>query len=220
MDWTWMAAALAVIALLAGLGWIWHTRRQQDAQPLAAHDRFTPVAALSDVQMTLMQYLVEAFAGRPVLFRAPLSQLVAPRGAGDRLQTQRRLAQHPDGDDGAHVHAQAAARRGAGLADAGLQVVEVGQQAHRAVVVGRAVGGHRDAAGGAVEQLHAQALLQRLHVLGDGGLGQRQRIGGARECAGFNDTGEYAHGLYLVHRPSWNPDNGWISAHRTRFCGR
>ena len=58
MDWTWMAAALAVIALLAGLGWIWHARRQQDAQPLAAHDRFTPVAALSDVRTSLMMYVV------------------------------------------------------------------------------------------------------------------------------------------------------------------
>ena len=121
---------------------------------------------------------------------------------------------------GAHVHPQAAHGVGAGVGHAGFNVIQVRQQPHGALVVGRAIGRHGHAAGGAVEQLHAQALLQRLHVLGDGGLGQRQRIGGARECAGFNDTGEYAHGLYLVHRPSWNPDNGWISAHRTKFCGR
>ena len=94
MDWSWIVVTLAVPALLAGAWWGWRARRARDVPPLAAHDRFTPVAALSDVQMALMQYLVEAFAGRPVLFRAPLSQLVAPRGAGDRLQTQRRLAQH------------------------------------------------------------------------------------------------------------------------------
>jgi len=74
----------------------------------------------------------------------------------------------------AHIHAQAPARVGAGVGHARLDVIEVGEQANGALVVGGAVRRHGDASRGAVEQLHAQALFQRLHMLGDRGLGQAQ----------------------------------------------
>jgi hypothetical protein len=47
---------------------------------------------------------------------------------------------------GAHIHAQAPARRGTRLAEAGFHIVEVGQQPHDTVVVGRAIGRDGDAA--------------------------------------------------------------------------
>jgi hypothetical protein len=124
---------------------------------------------------------------------------------------------------GAHVHAQPAARVGARVRHAGLDIVQIGEQAHGAVVVGSAVGRHRHAACGAVEQLHAQALLQRLHMLGHGGLGQVERIRRPGERAGLHHPHEYAHGLYLVHGFSLNLSGSthqWVLKNsHTAFAG-
>ncbi len=91
--WPWIAT-LALLVLLGALGAWWFRRRGRpdDDLPPGANERFSAVPAISPVQLDLLQYLVHAFAGRPVLFRAPLSHLVAVRGARDRALAQRRLA--------------------------------------------------------------------------------------------------------------------------------
>ena len=48
----------------------------------------------------------------------------------------------------------------------------------------------RRAAPEPIEQLHAQLVLERAHVLGHGGLGEVERLGGAREAAELGDLGE------------------------------
>ena len=67
---------------------------------------------------------------------------------------------------GAHVHPQPAHGVGAGVGHAGFNVIQVRQQPHGALVVGRAIGRHGHAAGGAVEQLHA-GLPPTLVLVGD-----------------------------------------------------
>ncbi|CPJ60674.1 Uncharacterised protein [Bordetella pertussis] len=52
--------------------------------------------------------------------------------------------------------------------------------------------GQAKPARGPVEQRHAQALLQRLQLGGDGGLGQRQRFGGLGQIAQAGDGDEGA----------------------------
>ncbi|MPM59841.1 hypothetical protein SDC9_106687 [bioreactor metagenome] len=99
----------------------------------------------------------------------------------------------------AHINAQSPARRGARLGHAGFQLVEIGEQAHGAVVIGGAVGGHGHAACGAVEQLDLEPVFQRLHVLGDGGFWQLQRVGSECERARLHHAREDAHCVYLVH---------------------
>lgn len=92
-SWIWIAVGSVVLAALAA-AWAWRRQRGAAAAPPATHQRFAAAPAISPAQTELLLYLVDAFAGRPVLFRVPLSQLVAPRGAGDRLRTQHRLAEH------------------------------------------------------------------------------------------------------------------------------
>ena len=91
-SWPWIAAGLVLVVLLA-VGWTRYRRKTDEEPAPGTHVRFAAAAAISPVQTELLLYLMDAFAGRPVLFRVPLSQLVTPRGAGDRLQTQRRLAE-------------------------------------------------------------------------------------------------------------------------------
>src|SRR5262249_24944217 len=55
---------------------------------------------------------------------------------------------------------------------------------------GRAGGGGRGAAAEAVEQLYAELVLERAHVLGDGRLREKKRLGGTREAAELGDFGE------------------------------
>ena len=89
--WLWLALLLVVVAIV----FLWWQRRQADDDaPLSEDDRFAPVAAISPVEMELLNYLVRAFPGRPVLFRSALSRLVAVRRAQRRLGAQQRLATH------------------------------------------------------------------------------------------------------------------------------
>lgn len=71
-----------------------------------------------------------------------------------------------------HVHPQAAPGRGGGGGNAGIGIVQIGQQAHHALVVRSAVGRDLHAPGGAVQELHTQACFELLHQLGDGGAAQ------------------------------------------------
>lgn len=89
--WLWMVAAAALLAALLAAFWLLR-RRGGAEQPLGPDDRFAPVAALSPAEMALLDYLVRAFPGRPVLFRVPLSRLLTVRRTGNRLAAQRRLA--------------------------------------------------------------------------------------------------------------------------------
>ncbi|MCY1224398.1 hypothetical protein D9M72_365540 [compost metagenome] len=101
---------------------------------------------------------------------------------------------------GAHVDAQPPRGVGLRIRHAGFHVVEVVQQPRGALEVGGAVGRDGDAPGRAVEQLHAQARFQRLDLLGDGALGQGQRVGGTGEGAGFDHADKDPHCLDLIHR--------------------
>ncbi|HMT16989.1 MAG: DUF2726 domain-containing protein [Proteobacteria bacterium] len=88
--WLWMAPALLLLVALAAFRLL--RRRGGAERPLGEDDRFAPVAALSPAEMALLDYLVRAFPGRPVLFRVPLSRLLTVRRAGSRLGAQQRLA--------------------------------------------------------------------------------------------------------------------------------
>ena len=88
----WLVLAVALAGLAA---WWWSRQARSAASPaLGANDRFGAVAAISPVQWDMLSYLNQAFPGRPVLFRAGLSQLVAVRQAQNRAAAQQRLAQH------------------------------------------------------------------------------------------------------------------------------
>jgi len=98
-----------------------------------------------------------------------------------------------------HVHPQAAPGRGGGGGNAGIGIVQVGQQAHHALVVGGAIGRDLHAPGGAVQELHAQARFELLHQLRDGGAAQVQGEGSLGEAAGFHNAGEGLQGVKTVH---------------------
>ena len=88
----WLVLAVALAGLAA---WWWSRQARSAASPaLGANDRVGAVAAISPVQWDMLSYLNQAFPGRPVLFRAGLSQLVAVRQAQNRAAAQQRLAQH------------------------------------------------------------------------------------------------------------------------------
>lgn len=92
--WAGLAALVALVAAAALLGLWWRRRGAAQGAPLDPSDRFSRVAALSPVEGQLLDYLVRAFPGRAVLFRAPLSRIVAVRRARNRLDAQQRLADH------------------------------------------------------------------------------------------------------------------------------
>jgi hypothetical protein len=87
-----MLAALALGAALAAAWWL--RQKALRPAPFEASDRFAPAAALTEIEADLLNYLVRAFPGRPVLFRSPLSKIVAVRRAQHRMGAQQRLAAH------------------------------------------------------------------------------------------------------------------------------
>ena len=92
MQWLWLAALLV---LLLALGWLWSRKRAtQPAGSLGEGDQFSAAPAISEAEMALLDYLVMAFPGRPVLFRSNLSNLVAVRKAQSRLGAQQWLSGH------------------------------------------------------------------------------------------------------------------------------
>lgn len=91
--WWWVIAALALLVLLV-LWWRVRAAGGSGDAPLSEDDQFSATAAISQPEMELLAYLVSAFPGRPVLFRAALSHLVAVRKASSRLGAQQRLASH------------------------------------------------------------------------------------------------------------------------------
>ncbi|MFT3779485.1 MAG: DUF2726 domain-containing protein [Ottowia sp.] len=91
--WWWSIALLALLALIA-LWWRQRSAGGDGEASLAEGDQFSATAALSQAEMELLDYLVRAFPGRPVLFRSALSHLVAVRKAQSRLGAQQRLATH------------------------------------------------------------------------------------------------------------------------------
>ena len=62
--------------------------------------------------------------------------------------------------------------------------------------------GHRRAAGAAVQQPDAELALERGDLLRDGGLGQRERLGRARERAAPGDLAEREQAAWIEHRRS------------------
>ncbi len=84
---------------------------------------------------------------------------------------------------GADVDADAPVRTGARARRVVVHVVELADEARRALVVGRALGRHVDAPRRPLQKLRPQVLLQVLHELGHRGAGDVHRVGGAREAA-------------------------------------
>ena len=62
--------------------------------------------------------------------------------------------------------------------------------------------GHRRTAGAAVQQPDAELALERGDLLRDGGLGQRERLGRARERAAPCDLAEGEQAAWVEHRRS------------------
>ncbi len=98
-----------------------------------------------------------------------------------------------------HIHAQAPTRCVGRSRQAGLGIVQVGEQAHDPFVVRGAIGGDVDLACGAVEQLHSQMRFQLLHQLRHTRLARMQRFGGLGEAAGFRHADEGLHRVDTVH---------------------
>lgn len=89
----WIVGLLAVGALAATVWWM---RQRQGAvpAPIASTDQFTVTPVMSAAEMELLNYLAQAFHGRPVLFRVALSHMVSARKTQDRRSTQQRLGTH------------------------------------------------------------------------------------------------------------------------------
>lgn len=98
-----------------------------------------------------------------------------------------------------HVDAQAPLGAPGGVAEGGLGLLHLRQDAGAMLVVGGPVRGQADAAGGAVEQAHLQQGLQVLDDGGDGGPGQAQGFRRPGEAVGVHHPGEDLHGLKAVH---------------------
>lgn len=107
---------------------------------------------------------------------------------------------HEDGERGADVDPQASLGVGLGQRHAAVELVEFAEQADDALIVGGAVGGHRDPPGGAVEQLGADMGLQALDQLGDGGFWDAHGFRGLAKGAGLDNPDEGAHGGELIHQ--------------------
>ncbi len=101
-----------------------------------------------------------------------------------------------------NVHLEPAARAGLGARHARFKFFHLAQQAAGALVIGGAVGRHRDLARGAVEQLGVQRQLQRLDQPRHRRLGHAHGVGGLGECAGFHDPYKGLHCGKLVHEKS------------------
>lgn len=91
LGWWWLAIGLALLAVLLVK---WRGAPHQSPEPLAQNDLFAATSAMSSVEMALLDYLVRAFPGRPVLFRMALSRLVTVRKTQSRLAAQQRLGTH------------------------------------------------------------------------------------------------------------------------------
>ena len=65
--------------------------------------------------------------------------------------------------------------------------------------------GRLDPAAGAIEQLRAEALLERPHLQRDSGLGDAEPLGGLREAPPFDDGAERGE-LARVHKRSLSQD--------------
>ena len=92
----------------------------------------------------------------------------------------------------------------AGLQRAGLLKLVLArfQQPHGAADIFKeqaAVFGEGNAARRAYKQARAKLLLELLDALADGGLGEKQILGGERDVAGLGDLAEYAVKLQLDH---------------------
>src|SRR5450830_1522316 len=100
---------------------------------------------------------------------------------------------------GRHVDAQASLRTTRDVTERGFGLVDLGQDAHAALVVSRAVGREADAARGAVEQAHLQQAFQPLDDGGDRGARHIEIVGGARKAVGVDHGRKHLHCLKSVH---------------------
>ena len=115
------------------------------------------------------------------------------------VEIRQRRDDHPLPQAAGHLDPQAPAGARMGARQRVLGVADVGQDAPAMLVVGGAVGGDIDLAGGAVEQLDRQPVFQRLDEGGHRGLRHMQLLRRAREAAGVDHLHEYFHRLQLVH---------------------
>ncbi len=79
-------------------------------------------------------------------------------------------------------------------------LTHVGKDGDTPVVIRRAIGRHAHAAGGAVQQLHAERDLELLEQRRGRGLREPQAIRGSRDPTGLDYADEDLHRLQLVHR--------------------
>ena len=115
-----------------------------------------------------------------------------PEG-GDRARDDR------PGGGGEGGHAQAPAGVLGDLAELGLGGGDLGQDALGVADEHLAAGGQADAARLALDQLHADLLLEPRDLLRDGGLGVVERLGGGGEGASQRDLAQDAQQAEIVH---------------------
>jgi len=119
---------------------------------------------------------------------------------GVALQEQRpQAAQVRHGERQRRAQANGAAGVGVLAGDALLHLFDFAERAQGGFVVALAQGRDVQAARGAVEQAHAQALFQLDQAAADKLLGQPKVFGGGGETAGFHDLAKQAHVFEGVH---------------------
>ncbi len=118
---------------------------------------------------------------------------VAVRKLGKRRQQQ--IAAECD----RHVDPQLALRLGACIVQALLGVTQLVEDAPAAAQEIAPLCGQAHLASRAVQQAHAQVLLQRRDVPARGGTGDVELVGRPRERAPIGDPDEHTHCQQLVH---------------------
>ena len=139
----------------------------------------------------------------------PLGNDIDPAVGGLQMHLDRRIFEHEAADERPELerqqrdraaHADDAARLGARLGDELVRRLRLHQHGDAALVILPPDFGDCEPARGAVQQTHAQPLLQRQNAAAEPGFLQAERAGGRREPAVIDDSNEVGEVVQVFHR--------------------